>query len=499
MTDVRAGDHPADGELVEELTGSAFAGELEPITVSLEPFKALGTVRAGISDLTSKNGTIPAAAVSIGYVQHRITRVTAEGSVYTIAPRLIIPSASCDVPAGLTRTFWLTVLVPESAAPGLYEGKLRIDAEHGATTTIPVKFTVHKGTLDPVDIPAGPFGHTIDLPWYPEESAAWNDALADRSLARLREYGFTTASGLPVLTYQGFQNGSPQLDFYTGDAQMARFRKHGFTHPVITYCGFPGLNLYFPDTAAMQAAGLSDYSGFVKAIFSVVQTHATQSGWLPIYWNLGDEPIGDDVARSAENAEAYRKAFTKGPPWFTGASSFKGSNTDDPHFRLAKALSVVAWNDHDEAGVELLHKSGGQWAFYNGGNRWTFGTYMYKAAKQFGMKYRLSWHWNACAGDPYYALDCREDDYAWCNATPDGELVASVEFERLREGLDDYRRLLTLERLVKEKPNTPAARGGAALLKDTLGRFKLGDRDLPSAESFARFRSAIDAAIEALR
>ena len=65
------------------------------------------------------------------------------------------------------------------------------------------------------------------------------------------------------------------------------------------------------------------------------------------------------------------------------------------------------------------------------------------------MKFRLSWHWNAVAGDPFYALDCREDDYAWCNTSPAGELIPSVEFERLREGLDDYRRLITLAKLVE--------------------------------------------------
>ena len=74
----------------------------------------------------------------------------------------------------------------------------------------------------------------------------------------------------------------------------------------------------------------------------------------------------------------------------------------------------------------MLQQAGGDWAFYNGGNRWTYGIYMYKAAKQFDMKFRLSWHWNATAGDPYYALDCREDDYAWCNANADGELIPSV-------------------------------------------------------------------------
>ncbi len=237
-------------------------------------------------------------------------------------------------------------------------------------------------------------------------------------------------------------------------------------------------------------------------MYSQVQEHAKRNGWIPVYYNIGDEPIGDELVRSAENAAAYRAAFPKGPPFFTAASSFTGSNRQDPHFRLSQALHVVEWNDHDEASVNLLHQEGGDWAFYNGGNRWTYGTYMYKAAKQFGMKFRLAWHWNAAAGDPYYALDCREDDYAWCTAAPDGRLIPSVEFERLREGLDDYRRLLTLARLAAEAPGKPAARAARALVDTRLSAFHLGQREhdaLFPPEDWSDFRRRIDDAIEALR
>ena len=105
-------------------------------------------------------------------------------------------------------------------------------------------------------------------------------------------------------------------------------------------------------------------------------------------------------------------------------------------------------NCHDEEGVRKLHEAGSDWAFYNGGNRWTYGVYLFKAAKQFGMKFRLNWHWNATAGDPYYALDCREDDYAWCNtnARRRADPLALLRAQ-MRGGLDDYRRLLTLSRL----------------------------------------------------
>jgi hypothetical protein len=500
MRDVYSNDRLRADERVKELSGSAFAGEYEPIAVSLWPMRDLGQVSLTVTDLRGPAGaTISSRRVEVGYVQHRIARVTAEGSVYTIEPRLILPRASAAVPAGLTRTFWLTVRVPADASAGAYRGTVRLRSEKSGELALPLRFTVRKGTLDVVDVPAGPWGHTIDLPWFEDEAADWNRAMAARSLKKLRDYGFTTATGLPELTYHGFKDGAPRIDFVRGDAQMKRFKEQGFRMAVVTYCPFHNLNIYQRDEAAMRAAGFSDYSKFLGVLFGAVQKHADEAGWLPVYWNLADEPVGDDLPRSAENAEAYRKAFPSGPPRFTGASSFQGRNSDDPHFRLSRALHVADWNLHDEEGVKLLHKAGSDWAFYNGGNRWTYGVYLYKAAKQHGMKFRLSWHWNVVAGDPYYALDCREDDYAWCNSTPEGELVPSVHFERLREGLDDYRRMLTLARLAREQAGSAAARDAEKLLAEVLGGFRLGDRELKGVESFARLRVRLDDAIEKLR
>ena len=285
----------------------------------------------------------------------------------------------------------------------------------------------------------------------------------------MRDYGFTACSGLPSIAYHGFNNGKPVLDFTQADAHMNLVKELGFLAVSSYGGGVSGFNAYAQDASAMNSAGLTDYAAFVKAIYSAVERARRRSKWIPVYYNLADEPIGDDLIRSAENAEAYRQAFPLGPPYFTGASSFTGNNPQNPHFRLAKALHVVSWNDHDEAAVQLLHKAGSNWAFYNGGNRWTFGTYMYKAAKQYGMKFRLSWHWNVVAGDPYYALDCREDDFAWCNASPDGRLIPSVEFERLREGLDDYRRLITLAQLAAQNSGLPAGREGARVDLDPDG------------------------------
>jgi hypothetical protein len=502
MKSVYYNDKPLAAEIAKPVEGDAFAGDYEPVTLSIVPLKDLGKVTVAVSDLTGAGGKIPADAIAPHYVSYRVSRSNMEGSIYSITPRMLIPRNSIEVKSGVTRTFWFTVKTPADAKPGEYTGQITLTPENGAPSQIPLKFRVRKGTLDTVDIPAGPWGHTIDLPWNGPEAHTWNASMAEKSMKKLHEYGFTTFSGLPYCSLKGFKDGKPEIDFSAGDAQMKRAREAGFTMPVITYCGFGGLNTYYKDTAAMEKAGFKDYSEFIKAVFSQVQKHADENNWLPVYWNIGDEPIKDDLIRSAENAEAYRKAFPKGPPYFTAACSFSGNNTNDPHYRLSKALHVADWNLHDEDSVKLVHEANSDWAFYNGGSRWTFGAYMYKAVKQFNMKFRISWHWNCAAGDPYYALDCREDDYAWCSGSPSGELIPQINFEHLREGIDDYRHLITLARLAKEKAGTAAAEAATKLISERMAAFKLNQRD-PGAifekMDWKEYRGKVADAIEALR
>jgi hypothetical protein len=500
MQDVYYNDTPRRDEIGQPVSGFGFAGEYEPLGMAICPLVDLGQVNVAISDLTGP-GTIPAIDIAVGYTSYRLTRVSGDGAVYTIAPRFVVPRARVAVRRGETRQFWLTVHPRSDAKPGTYRGEITIKPVHGQPSSVPVEYRVYPGTLDAVDVPVGPWSYEIRTPWDEGEAASreFNETMAERSLRRLRDYGFTTFSGLPRLRYLGFQQGKPVFDFSEGDRQMKLARRMGFDMPVVTYTDFVGLNLYYQDEAAMKAAGFSDYSQFIQALFTPIDEHARSVGWLPVYWNLGDEPIGDDLRRAAENAEAYRAAFPQGPPNFTAATSFDSAKSDDPHFRFGKALHAANVNGHNEESVRMLQRAGGGWAFYNGGNRWTYGVYLYKAAKQFDMKFRLSWHWNAVAGDPYYALDCREDDYAWCNTNADGELVPSISFEReMREGLDDYCYLLTLARLAEERNDV----AGRTLIAERMAAFKLGQREhdqLFPVSDWREFRLKMAEAIARLR
>jgi len=504
MKDVYYNDTPYRPETGQPLTADGFAGQLVPLTMSVLPLKDLGTGTLSVSALAGPQGTITATAIDVGYVSYRLARVTNDGGVYTISPRLVVPRNYVALPKGVARRFWLTVHVPAAAAPGVYTGQVTFATQEGAAQATPLQFTVRKGTLDAADIPVGPWGGRIGTPWLESDPATAGFAaeMTEKSLRLLREYGFTMFTGVPYVVYQGFMDGKPVLDFSFADGQMADARRFGFLAVNSYGAGVIGIDAYRRDLEKMKAAGFTDYSAFIKAVYTAIERHAREKDWLPVYWNLGDEPSGDAVKASTENALAYREAFPSGPPLFTAATSLYKGNTNDANFELARALHVATLNLHDEAGIRALTAAAVGWAFYNNGSRWTFGIYLYKAVKEFGLKFRLSWHWNLVAGDPYYALDCREDDYAWANANAERQLVPSVEFLRIAAGLDDYRHLLTLARLAHAKAGTSAAIRAEALIHDRMAAFHLGQFDPDPhfrVEDWTVYRRQVANAIEALQ
>ncbi len=488
----------------EDVTNSvgvfASAGELEPIVFSLYGLEDFGDVTVSATELKSDDATIPASAIEVGVVSHRLSRVTMEGSVYTIAPRLVMPRKSATVSEGVSTTFWLTLHTPDVVAPGTYAGQVELAFADGSTDAIDVSARLFATPLDELDVPAGPWGSSIDLPWYDEDLGDYDADMLRKCLAKLREYGCTAFSGIPTLQISGWEDGKPLIDFTQADFEMDEAKAAGFNMTVVNYNGgIRGFNNYQIDNAAMQRGGFTEYVDFLRAVLTEVDTHAKAAGWLPVAYNLCDEPIGDAIAPHADNARAWREAAPEGM-LTTGATSLRSPEPDDPHLPLAAALKIANLNTHDEAAIDAIHSGGSDWAFYNGGNRWTLGTYMYKCAKEHDMKFRVSWHWNICAGDPYYALDCREDDYSWCVTNADMDLIPSITFEReIREGIDDYRYMLTLQRLAEENPNHAGAPAARKLIDDKLAAFELGERAHDAkwpSEEFGTYRLALAEAIE---
>ena len=41
-----------------------------------------------------------------------------------------------------------------------------------------------------------------------------------------------------------------------------------------------------------KRAGFADMDSFLKAVYGQIEEHAKANNWLPVAWNLCDEPVG---------------------------------------------------------------------------------------------------------------------------------------------------------------------------------------------------------------
>jgi hypothetical protein len=223
---------------------------------------------------------------------------------------------------------------------------------------------------------------------------------------------------------------------------------------------------------------------------------------LPVYYNLGDEPIGADLVRSAQNAEAYRKAFPAAPPWFTAASSFQGDNADDPHFRLSKAVHVANWNSHDEASVNLLAADGRRVGLLQRRQPLDVRHVFVQGSPSVRHEVPALLALEHRGGRPVLRARLPRGRLRLVQQFPPRRLDPVGPLRAVARGLDDYRRLLTLTRLVNESPGHPRGRGRTATDRrshDSCRHFSSARRDhaaLFPATDWTDFRHKIDDAIE---
>jgi len=468
---------PTREQCVTNLTRFGFSEETEPVPFSIRADRDLDQVAATITnDLQQGSNSIPISAIKIGYISNRLKRMAADGSSYTVAPRYVMNTNAVEISAEETRRFWITIRPPLGTPAGTYTGQITLTTNGVPSETLDLEFDVISATpLESVDIPVGGFGWEIrGLPWYDDEMTNYYDALDLQCMELMQQSGLTTFSTSLEMTNSGSYT-NLTLDFIRAD-QVMDMAKSNNMQRVVSYGTSSAFGsdiaLYTPQTSLF---GFSTQSNFYSHIFGLVQDHSITENWLPITFIICDEPTGDGDIANAIAMAGLLSPYKSDQIDFYGITSMTTNYTTN-HQELVEALPGTSYNLHDEWSIDIATTNHGTWSFYNGGSRWNFGHYMFMLKQNYEMHYRIAWHWNINVGDPYFALDCREDDYSWVNVNTRGELVESMAFQEIREGVDDYRYLLTLQNLVNSNPTHTAAIEGQILLDQTLALLPADDR-----------------------
>lgn len=431
---------PTAGAGERELAATATPGEYEPATVAVRALQDLTGVRVEVGDLTSGAATIPASAVQVRKVRCWPQRIGwSWGMEYRVVPELLELFESVDVPADTTQQFWLTIHVPEDAQPGNYRGPVRVLADSGEWET-ELRLRVLPFALEPAERPVGMY---------------WRDTRVegermDMQIRDMLAHGVTTVT---ISTQAVVTNvdGALRLDASELLTLLQHLKEMGIDGPIPYNPSLEGrIKRAFPG---------GDFDALYMEGIRQLEKLSSRDDTPKLLYYPVDE-IGNDEERG-RRANHLCGLIGRVP----GATSYITVNNYEAGERWGDTFDI--WCGNIEYSVEQERKlleRGKRYMRYGSAcvndcrrarNSSGFGFYRRPAEAMY------YWHYQAYNGDPYYDFDGIARD--WCSAYPgeDGP-VPTMDWEAIREGIDDMRYIATLKALAERAQAGTAAQKAKA-------------------------------------
>ncbi len=503
LEDVYPTTLPPTKVLPHSVALSAARGEFETFAIAVRPVgRDLGTVEVRSEVWRGPEGA-QIDDVQIGVVRYATDRGF-NTLVHRIVPHTVRPLDFEPVmlTRDMTRSFWITVRVPELAPAGLYRSTVTLKAAGlEKAISIPVELTVRPFTLDETEFLMGFYGMRAPGVFTGERHRA-----VQRELFRImRDHGMNSFAGGPSPNLEGFESGRAKIDTADMDVFMADARAVGFRLPVVGYGGLmvrgawgESYTLGAAKEQIEQMSGLP-YPQALKVVFDALKLRGEAGQWLPVIYSLCDETR---VRGLAEKQLELMRAINTAAPWLVTGGSYSVSfkELDDPLLEKAffRELDASLLNLHDVTVVEKARELGKKLYIYNQGtDRFSFGLYQW-SEKTKGVSGRIQWHQFALHGWQFFDLDAREPDTSMVQFHSKG-IVPTVHLIRCREGTDDFRYAQTLAnraRAARRAGKTAEAETAEQLLARLIEPIGLNERTLPEGLDQHAARRAMADAIE---
>jgi len=477
---------PTAEAVARELAATAAPGEYEPATVAIRALQDLSGVRVEVGELNSGAATIPASAVEVRRVRCWPQRIGSSwGTEYRVVPELLELFDSVDVPADTTQQFWLTVHVPADAEPGGYRAPVRVIAESGEWET-ELRLSVLPFELEPAERPVGMY---------------WRDTRVegermDMQIRDMLAHGVTavTVSTPAVVTNE---DGELKVDAADLLALLQHLKQMGIEGPIPYNPSLEGrIKRAFPD---------GDFEAlYIEAIRRLEEVSSREDTPKLLYYPVDE--IGNDEERG-RRANLLCGLIGQVP----GATSYITVNNYEAGERWGDTFDIWCGNiPYTVEQEQRLLERGKRYMRY--GSAYLNDCRRARNSSGFGFYRRPAeamyyWHYQAYNGDPYYDFDGTARD--WCCAYPgeDGP-VPTMDWEAIREGIDDMRYIATLKALAAraEQGNAEQRAAAEAALAELDAVLSIDETEAPTAyaedlshDDYASLRSRLIARILALR
>ncbi|HUT93372.1 MAG TPA: hypothetical protein VMY37_28170 [Thermoguttaceae bacterium] len=456
---------PRAGELAPELATFASPGEYEPVTFTVLPLKDLGEAKVTAGDLRSPRAVIAKENVEVRSVRYMLVRPNYSMFFsYHVAPDVLEQKESVAIDAGSNQRFWITVKVPDDAAPGVYEGKLVFHPAQGEPADVPLLLRVLPIRLE--KNPEHIYGmyyrdplSNVDENNSPEANEYFRRK-AELERRDMVAHGMNShisdASGL-----DRDDEGNWTMDGAETDRRIALDRKYGLAdHPLVV--GFPVSWWY---TKLVDKQGLGSHLRLVRAdvppsffdevtkMVEAIEKARKEYGWPEFLYYPIDEPSTSEdavrfmvgVMKAIKRVPGVRTYVTADPSHdqFAPMWPYVDVWCCQPFVFGHEKIKRLSEEHHIEFWCYPNHISGENDHTPIRGARMTWGFGFWKS----GFRTLIPWIYQSSSGDPWNYLDGTSMDF-FNRSTPDGEPIPVTMWEAYREGIDDGRYLYTLQQLV---------------------------------------------------
>lgn len=468
---------------------AAAQGEYEPGAFCIRTLCDLNGFSVKIGAMRNGSHVLPPESLKIGIVRNLKRRTVAcyGASEYMDGPQYIERNIPGKLPANLTTEFWLTVHVPTDAVPGVYSGNIEVNTGC-QTRNLPLRVKVYPFRLDRL------YGYDIGM-----STGMQSIGFADfrQEVEDLRAHGMTSLFLQEGISGDYFEITGDKPENVRVDFEKSRLfpilekiKAEGFEGNIRVQCGFifRFCMKFLPNENAFNNA--------LDSILNQVEQYRKEKGYNPIHYQLYDE-----VVSYPHMLESYYQGIQLlKKSKITVLSTHMWKKTSRPYsaevarcypfidiFSLRYNSRNLWYVDSWEEIEDTCEHDGKRLLAYNSNNAITF-------TQPATMRYMVGWFFRTAGrktkghntwcyqwpnGNPYEDFDSSGSDWMYHYPPFPQEGIAggpALNWESMREGVDDLRYVVTLENLIRQCSAgglKAEAESGKKLLKKLCKSFDL--------------------------
>ncbi|MEA2063309.1 MAG: hypothetical protein U9P14_06405, partial [Gemmatimonadota bacterium] len=275
---------PRDCDRVDVMTETVPAASVAPFAFGVKALVDLSPVEVKLTVAPAGNEGELQTEPRLYQARHAATRLGSSWrNEFGVRARMLTAPEPKPLARGETRFFWLDVPVPPDAAPGVYEGRLSVQAAGLAALEVPFRIVVQPFTLPPV-----PGDKLTGMYYYPPD----DPGLIETQLMDMAAHGVQAVSlAGSFVTFDSLQGLRLNHERVAKlSILMGLMRKHGFYRPTPLYVADLLGKLGLPHVAADWTD--QDRELYMRAV-RLMNNTARSRGWCPLIFFPVDEPAND--------------------------------------------------------------------------------------------------------------------------------------------------------------------------------------------------------------